>query len=68
MNLKFWQRKSNTERQLEALEAQIGELFDLTAAVPGDTLRERILNLLPPKPLLYTKSAPPLYYERIEAV
>lgn len=67
MNLKFWQRKSNAERVLEVSEAQLGELLELTAGVPGATLRERIINLLPPAPVLQEKT-PPAPMQQIEAV
>lgn len=59
--------KTNTQRQLEAVELQMGDLFKLTEGVPGATLTERITNLLPPAPTLQPKT-PPQVMATIEAV
>lgn len=38
--------KSNTRRELEALEEQVSHLLEITKAVPGDTLEARVHQLL----------------------
>lgn len=51
--------KTNAQRQLEVRENELGELFELTKNVPGETLTERIKNLLPPEPFV-KPGMPPL--------
>lgn len=51
--------KTNERREAEALQLQMAGYLEMTAGVPGDTLGQRIANLLPPAPVLQAKIQPP---------